>query len=230
MSGGASSSGLNNEEKRLDVLTLPVGNPLNYTLTIPSIVTDVAPRMRTFRRPRPDPEEDNDCLRRQIAEMRAREMVVEATLAERATAFARQERAELQALLDGMRREASASVVQAEQVAQQEELFAQNLMLEEQARIARAEKQECVMQTELASQQAVMAEVVNGREYAFAQNRAMTLQEMQVMRNDRDKIEAAAENSRRIAEEQKAEVRRLTEHSEAETSRMRQEMSEMMLK
>ena len=62
MSGGASSSGLNNEERRLDVLTLPVGNPLNYTLTIPSIVTDVAPRMRTFRRPRPDPEEENDSL------------------------------------------------------------------------------------------------------------------------------------------------------------------------
>ena len=84
-------------------------------------------------------------------------------------------------------------------------------MLEEQVRIVRVAEYEGAVQTELASQQAVMAEAVTGREHAFAEDRAMNLRELQVMRDDRDKNEAAAANSRQIAEEHKADIRRLSE-------------------
>ena len=226
-SGTASGSGQSNEARRLDVLTLPATDPRSITFTIPSTITDVVPTVRAFRRSRPDPDQETVNLRRQLAESHAREMLMESTMAERAAAYGRHERSEANAMLEAMQIEASASVARAEEVARHHEQVARNLMLEEQVRIARASEYECAVQTELASQRAMVAEAVTGREHAFAEIVAMNLRESQVVRDDRDKNEVAAMITQQMAEGYKAEIRHLTELSNAESSKMRQEMSEM---
>ena len=200
-SGTASGSGQSNEERRLDVLTLPVADPRHSVFLIPPSTTDVVPRSSAFRRRRPDPEEELEDLRRQLEETHAREVYLEMAMTERAAAFAMRERSETRAVLETMQSEANASVARVEEVALGYEQQARNLLLEEQVRIARASEYERAVQTELASQRAIMAEAVTSREHAFAEYRAMNLQELQVVRDDRDKNEAAAANSRRIAEE-----------------------------
>lgn len=136
------------------MLTLPVADPPSITFTIPSAITDVVPRVRAFRRTRPDPDEELVSLRRQLAESQARETIMERTMAERAAAYGRHERSETNAVLEAMQIEASASVARAEEVALNHEQLARSLMLEEQVRIARVSEYERAVQTELASQPA----------------------------------------------------------------------------
>ena len=189
---GGSDEAKQIEDRAQDVLTLPAPDPHHTVISLQSSTTDVVPRGNALRRRRRDSDEELEGLRRQLEETHAREVYLEMAMTERAAAFAMRERSETRAVLEAMQSEANASVARVEEVALGYEQQAQNLLLEDQVRIARIREIEHAVQTELASQQAMMVESVSGREHALAEREAMNLQEKHAMRDDRDRQVAEA--------------------------------------
>ena len=207
---------------------LPAPDAPHLTLVSnPHAATDVVPRAHLQRRRRPDPAEEFEELRRELEETQARETHREMNLAERAYAFATHERLETRAALNSMQTEANASIARVQEVALGYEQEARKSLHGEQVGVTRLREIEHAAQSQLASQQAQMAEAVTGRERAFASQQAMVMQEMHAMRDDRDRQFAEALNSQREAEELRAEMRRIAERSDAESADLRRQVADL---